>query len=501
MTFTAAAPASRQQWTGPEIALMCGSFTALVVIVLIVVSLLAREHEDASEAASRAAANIVRLIDADVVRNAELYDTALLGMINAWQHPGLQSIAPDLRHMVLFDRSTAARYKGDLLLLDAEGNALADSTSVQPRPLNLSDRPNFQAHKNDPSLEMKVGPPFKSEWGFKDWCISFSRRIPSQDGAFVGVVSAAMRLVYFKQLFSTLDVGPDSHVTLLNTDGVVLARQPEVSGQETVGHSFIKSPNYHRVIGGGDGSFVSISTMDGKERLYTFSHVAHLPLIVAIGQSTHEVFAVWRRNVVLVGGATGLLCVGIIWLTVLLRRELHLRRRAESELQHRAATDALTGLPNRRRLDEVLATEWARAQRTGSLLSLLMIDIDSFKAFNDRHGHNGGDEALRSVANTIAATLGRSQDFVGRYGGEEFLAVLPGTDQEGSMAVADNIRAAVNAMLPFASDTDPITVSVGVASRRVKPGDTLQTLFRAADAALYSAKNNGRNRTEAATAY
>jgi diguanylate cyclase (GGDEF)-like protein len=501
MTFAAAAPASRQKWTGPEIALMGGSFTALVVIVLIVVSLLAREHEDASEAASRAAANIVRLIDADVVRNAELYDTALLGMINAWQHPGLQSIAPDLRHMVLFDRSTAARYKGDLLLLDADGNALADSTSVQPRPLNLSDRPNFQAHKNNPSLEMKVGSPFKSEWGFKDWCISFSRRIPSQDGAFVGVVSAAMRLVYFKQLFSTLDVGPDSHVTLLNTDGIVLARQPEVQGQETVGHSFLKSPNYHRVIEGGDGSFVSISTIDGKERLYTFSHVAHLPLIVAIGQSTREVFAVWRRSVVLVGSATGLLCAGIIWLTILLRRELHLRRRAERELQHRAATDALTGLANRRRLDEVMATEWARAQRTGSLLSLLMIDIDSFKAFNERHGHNGGDEALRSVACTVAATLGRSEDFVGRYGGEEFVAVLPGTDQKGALAVAENIRAAVNSMAPFASDVDPVTVSIGVATRRITPDDKTHALFSAADEALYRAKRNGRNRSEVAAGY
>ena len=501
MNLTAVEPASRQKWTGLEIALVCGSSTALLAIVLIVVSLLVREREDASDAASRAAANIVRLIDADVERNAELYDTALLGMINAWQHPDLQSIAPDLRQMVLFDRSTAARYKGDLLLLDADGNVLADSTSVSPRPLNLSDRPNFQAHKNDPSLDMKVGEPFKSEWGFKDWCISFSRRIPSEDGAFVGVVSAAMRLVYFKQLFSTLDVGPDSHVTLLNTDGIVLARQPEVQGQDTVGHSFLKSPNYHKVVDDGEGSFVSLSTIDGKERLYTFSHVAHLPLIVVIGQSTREVFAVWQRSVLLVGSATGLLCAGIIWLTALLRRELHLRRRAERELEQRAATDVLTGLANRRRLDEVLATEWARAQRTGELLSLLMIDIDSFKAFNDRHGHNGGDEALRSVASTIAATLGRPGDFVGRYGGEEFVAVLPGTDTAGALAVAETIRAAVNAMAPFASDTDPVTVSIGLATRRIAPTDTTQAFFSAADGALYRAKNNGRNRTEAAAAY
>lgn len=497
-------PSPRQtvhkNWTRPQVILVCGSAAAMLVIVLIVVFLLIRERQDANDAAARAAANIVHLIDADVLRNAELYDTSLLGMIAAWKRHDLHNISPELRHMVLFDRSTAAPYKGDLLLVDKHGNILADSTSVIPRTFNLSDRIHFQQHRQDPSLDLKVGGPFISREGFKDWCISFSRRIYAEDGSFVGIASAAMRLVYFKQLFRTLDIGPDSNVTLLNMDGVVLARQPEPEGQEMIGKSFASSPNFHRVIDNGNGSFSANSTFDGKRRLYTFSHVGSLPLIVIVGQSEHEVYAVWQRSAWLVGGATGLLCLGIMWLTFLLRRELCLRQQAENELKLRASTDALTGLPNRRKLDEVLTQEWTRAMRAGKPLSLLVIDVDYFKAFNDRHGHPGGDEALRNVAITLAESIRRPADFVARYGGEEFVAVLPETDLEGARAVAEKIRAAVQDLPLFANDIKPLTVSIGIAMRTVQSGDALEDLFKTADDALYNAKNNGRNRVESQAA-
>ena len=468
----------------------------MLVIILIVVFLLIRERQDAKDAASRAAANIVHLIDADVLRNAELYDTSLMGMIGAWKRPDLHKITPELRHMVLFDRSTAAPYKGDLLLLDKHGDVLADSTSVIPRRFNLAEREHFQDHKQDPSLDLKVGGPFISHWGFKDWCISFSRRIYSEDGSFVGIASAAMRLVYFKQLFRTLDIGKDSNVTLLNANGVLLARQPEPDGQDLIGKDFGNSPNFRRVIDTGNGSFSAVSTIDGKRRLYTYSHVGSLPLIVVVGQSEDEVYAVWRRSAWLVGCATGLLCLGIVWLTFLLRRELFLRQQAENELKQRASTDVLTGLANRRKLDEVLNLEWNRAMRAGMPLSLLVIDVDYFKAFNDRHGHPGGDAALRIVAGALALNIRRPTDFVARYGGEEFVAVLPETDLEGARAVAEKIRAAVQALPLFTDDTQPLTVSIGVAVRTVQADDSLESLFKAADEALYNAKSNGRNRVE-----
>ena len=493
MIYKSSRPAAPRNWTQPEIILVCGSTAAMLVIVLIVVFLLIKERQDANEAAARAAANIVHLIDADVLRNAELYDTSLQGMISAWARPDLQLIPAELRHMVLFDRSTAASYKGDLLLLDKNGDILADSTSVIPRPYNLADRPHFQDHRQDPSLEMKVGGPFMAHWGFKDWCISFSRRIAAEDGSFAGVASAAMRLVYFKQLFRTLDIGPNSNVTLLNSNAILLARHPDVVGAD-IGKSFINSPNFRRIVEGGTGSFTARSSIDGIERLYTFSHVGNLPLIVVVGQSVQEVYAVWQRSAWLVGSATGLLCLGIVWLTLLLRRELSLRQLAENELKQRASTDALTGLANRRKLDEVMNVEWNRAMRAGKPLSLLVIDVDSFKAFNDRHGHHGGDEALRNVASTIAENIRRPADFVARYGGEEFVVVLPETDLDGARAVAEQVRAAVQALPLFASDTEPLTVSIGIAVGRAQAN--VDDLFKAADLALYAAKKNGRNRVE-----
>ncbi|WP_122665384.1 sensor domain-containing diguanylate cyclase [Pseudomonas viridiflava] len=490
--------ASRKNWQRPEIILIFGSVLAITAIAIIVVSLLIRERRDANEAAARASSNIVRLIDADVLRNAELYDTSLQGMINAWQLPELQGIAPNLRHLVLFDRSTAARYKGDLLLIDKDGRILADSTSLEPRPYNLADRPHFQEHMSNPSLDMMVGAPFKAHWGFKDWCISFSRRISGEDGSFQGIASAAMRLVYFKQLFRTLDIGPDSNVTLLNTDGTLLARHPDIPGKDIIGESFASSPNFKRILEEGNGSFSGISSVDGKERLYTFSHVGELPLIVVVGQSVKEVYALWNRNVLLVGAATTVLCLGILWLSLLLRRELRLRHQAESELRARASTDALTGLANRRRLDEVMKSEWTRGMRSGKPLSLLVVDVDHFKAFNDRHGHHGGDEALRNVASTIAHNIRRPGDFVARYGGEEFVVVLGETSLEGARVIAEIIRKAVEAIPPYASDSQPITVSIGIACAEAKTGETIDLLFKTADKALYVAKSKGRNRVEPA---
>jgi diguanylate cyclase (GGDEF)-like protein len=483
-------------WSRSEILLMSGSALAVIAILTIVTFLLIREYGNARDTAVRSANNVVQLIDADVQRNAELYDTSLLGMIAASKRPDLASISPTLRHLVLFDRSTAAPYKGDLLLLDQNGYILADSTSIIPRHDNFSDRPHFKQHRDNPSLELNVGGPFQSRWGFKDWCISFSRRIPTDDGQFVGIATAAMRLAYFNQLFRSLDVGHNSFITLINTNGVVLARQPETAGKNYVAQDLNKAPNFQRILKDGTGSFAALSVLDNVDRIYTFSRVGDLPLIVVVAQAREEVYAVWKRNAWLVGTATSMLCLGILWLSYLLGKQLRLRQRAERELAELASTDSLTGLANRRRLDQVLKQEWSRGSRSGQPLSLLMIDVDHFKAFNDRHGHHGGDEALRQVAHTIAGTIRRPGDLAARYGGEEFSVVLPGTTLDGAKAIAEKIRAAIQALPRFPNDAYSITVSIGLASQTPTLTDTHADLFVVADKALYEAKKRGRNRVE-----
>lgn len=183
-------------------------------------------------------------------------------------------------------------------------------------------------------------------------------------------------------------------------------------------------------------------------------------------------------------------------MTWLLSRELRRRFQAEQRLATLAATDSLTGLANRRHLDQVLRLEWARAQRTRQPLTVLMVDVDHFKAFNQRHGHAGGDHVLREVAKAIEACIRRPADLAARYGGEEFQVVLPETDVEGARMLAERICRSVARLAPFGDDTQPVTVSIGIGSLNAHTQQDLAAMLDGADEALYRAKANGRNRVE-----
>lgn len=170
---------------------------------------------------------------------------------------------------------------------------------------------------------------------------------------------------------------------------------------------------------------------------------------------------------------------------------------ANQQLSLLSGMDPLTGIPNRRKLDETLSAFYAQAMRGKEPLAAIMIDIDHFKEFNDHHGHQAGDDALRRIASTINAHLDRSTDFVARYGGEEFLVLLPNTTIEGATRVAEKVRRAVEALgIPQADGIEPpvISISLGLASRTPAIGEGSELLIHDADQRLYMAKNQGRNR-------
>ena len=172
-------------------------------------------------------------------------------------------------------------------------------------------------------------------------------------------------------------------------------------------------------------------------------------------------------------------------------------RRANAELQRLSSTDPLTGLANRRVFDQTLEMECARLQRSGTAVSLLMIDVDRFKAMNDSQGHQRGDECLMRVATELTRLIKRQIDLVARYGGEEFAVILPATSAADAERLAESTRLAIAGLnLPhLASEVAPIlTVSVGVATATLKGWKTPEELVAAADEALYSAKRSGRNR-------
>jgi diguanylate cyclase (GGDEF)-like protein len=177
------------------------------------------------------------------------------------------------------------------------------------------------------------------------------------------------------------------------------------------------------------------------------------------------------------------------------RNHLELKRRGDL-LEQLAGLDGLTGVPNRRRFDEMLATEWHRAQRHGGSLALIMLDIDFFKSYNDHYGHPQGDDCLRKVTSALSTVLRRAADFLARYGGEEFAAILADMTLDEAVITAEQMRERVaeqaiphgcSAIAPY------VTISLGVAARTPGEQDSAADLLADADAALYRAKHAGRN--------
>ena len=170
---------------------------------------------------------------------------------------------------------------------------------------------------------------------------------------------------------------------------------------------------------------------------------------------------------------------------------------SNAQLSALSATDGLTGIANRRRFDEALASERSRATRSGQPLALVMLDVDFFKAYNDHYGHLAGDDCLRHIAQMLAGQLHRSSDLVARYGGEEFVLLAPVRDTADARRIAETARQALAALaLPHAqSPWGTVTASLGVAVHVPAVGETAELLVQQADLALYQAKARGRNQT------
>ncbi|MDD2883414.1 MAG: diguanylate cyclase [Dechloromonas sp.] len=175
-----------------------------------------------------------------------------------------------------------------------------------------------------------------------------------------------------------------------------------------------------------------------------------------------------------------------------MQRDIHAAHRKLREI---STLDGLTGIPNRRHFDDTLAIEWKRCLRSNSPLSLLLGDVDFFKQYNDTYGHPAGDTCLRAVAHALNESLFRVEDTVCRYGGEEFVAVLPGTDRDGALAVAERMRQALKELqMPHENGINGrVSCSFGLACLHPTVDLSMQSILHLADEKLYQAKRQGRN--------
>jgi diguanylate cyclase (GGDEF)-like protein len=443
-----------------------------------------------------AAANLVATIANDISRNIQLYEMSLQAVIDGLKLPDINKVDPELRRLILFDRAATAKDLGAIFVFDKDGNVVIDSRSGKQVAVNHSQRDFFQIHQQRADVGLYISRPWVSYRG--RYLISLSRRLSNPDGTFAGVVAGTMRLSYFHDQFRKVNLATNDSLTLISATGTVLMRTP--FNIDSIGINIGQTPAFKQFPAAPNGWYETVSAIDAIKRLYVFQQIGDHPLFVINGLSFHTVYAGWWQEALLIGSLILTLCAVNIALIVSLAGELRRRSEAEHELAVIATTDSLTGLCNRRRLDEVIASEWLRSRRAQSPIALLMIDVDGFKVFNDEHGHQAGDRALAAIAGCIARSMSRPADLCARYGGEEFAVLLPGETIDGAFEIAERVRTNVLSLRAGQHEQRDImpTVSVGVASMVPCGVLTPCDLIDAADGALYEAKRNGRNRTEVA---
>jgi len=479
---------------------------------------------------------------------------------------GPESIAR-IQTFIGLRKPSLGRIRG-LFIYDETGNWLATSESVSLKGLNNSDRDYFHYHAQTDDHRMLIGRPVKSRSGGQ-WIITVSRRFNHPDGRFAGVALATIDVTYFSQFFKKINIGRNGAVTLLSTDGIVLARSPDDGsyvGRDLSNAPLFKDRSNHPA----SEAHYFTSPLDGIQRLSFYKVSDHFPVMILATKARDEVLAPWREDaairmtfvvaLLLVISVIGFYFVrqlherqrmaaaleakeadfrllaeessdmvtriglderlqyvspssarvvgwlpeqlmktpalaGVhpedlprvaapkrgemqdarivyrsrhrhkkeIWIestmpvtknfgteeidgVVAISRDMTEYKNLEQKLAALATMDGLTGLANRRHFDERLENEWARARREGMTLSLLMIDVDHFKKFNDQYGHPAGDVCLRSVANVLAAQVRRPADLAARYGGEEFVLLFPDTDAAGCEQIAKSIRDSLAAL-------------------------------------------------------
>ncbi|MBD9392055.1 diguanylate cyclase domain-containing protein [Acidovorax sp. ACV01] len=279
--------------------------------------------------ASQNNANLVRTLEQGLSWTLDSFDQSLEGVTREVSRPEVWALPADLRSRLVFDNSLRAR-AGGVWVLDADGHVVLDSNSNAPSKLNFADRDYFTAFKSGGHKGLFIGRPVPSRVTGLN-ILPLSRAYFHADGSFAGVVVGAVRLSVFNELFGALELGLNSGVNLLRSDGVMITRFPY--GDADVGRSLAGTPNMLRFQQEGSGSFVGTSIVDGVERLYTFRPVGRYPLIINVAQSADSVLAKWTRSAWVLGGFALLLMVSCVGLATLFVRELTLRQQVSARLR------------------------------------------------------------------------------------------------------------------------------------------------------------------------
>jgi diguanylate cyclase (GGDEF)-like protein len=435
--------------------------------------------------------NLASSIDADISRNIEVYDLSLRAVASSMVLPEIKHVSKPILHLILFDHAATANHFGAIQVFDANGQLTIDASTLDPSPESHADDEYFQVHRDHPDAGLFISRPMRHRGAF---AIVLSRRITGSDGGFLGVVAGSIRFSYFQDLFGRLNLGPADTITVLRRDRTIIMRTP--FALDVIGKNLGDRRDWNPANLEESGSYSGVGPLDPIPRLYVRRGSTN-PLIVIVGKPLDSILSLWRNEAIRIGAIMMALIAFVLAVTMFLAREIRRRAEAEDKLEELATTDALTGLKNRRKFDATIDAEWRRAMRQKTAISLLMIDADHFKSYNDTFGHQAGDQVLVGIAICISDSARRAGDCVTRYGGEEFAVLLPGQSAAEAMAVAETVRLKVEGW----SDQEALcTVSIGIASVTPTAAMDWPQFVHAADRALYAAKASGRNRCALAAA-
>lgn len=448
--------------------------------------------------------NMTKAVSQHAVDTFECTDTLLAGIVEMLEsYP--DAIESD--RFRLFLQSSVAERPALLAvsIYDRQGNRRINSLKESQTTVNNSDREYFQYHKSFANRGPFLGPPIQRRMS-GDRVITISRRLQDQNGTFAGVVLATVTVNYFKAFYETFDIGENGVIFLATDTGGLLTRLPF---NEKTPDNISKGPVFQAYLSAPAGTAMLVAPSDKIKRLYVYRKLAGYPGFVAVGRAEDEILANWKGETLRDWALTFALLFMFWMFGLRLLKQLTLQEKQQIELLEAnqkveainmelatlALQDGLTGVANRRRFDAVIEAEFNRAVRDSQFLSIIMIDVDHFKQYNDHYGHLKGDECLRHVAQTLRSIPARPGDLVARYGGEEFAVILPGTDMEGAELVAASLlKSIADLQAPHQrSAFGIVTVSLGVSCVMPTREKAVSELVNAADNALYIAKSNGRN--------
>ncbi|MDT0176663.1 sensor domain-containing diguanylate cyclase [Enterobacter sp. BRE11] len=396
-----------------------------------------------------------------------------------------------------------------LFYYDAQGKWIATSARQIPAHINNADREYFRYHRMNARDSVHIGPVIRSR-STGDLVIPVSLRVNDASGGFNGVLLATIRVDYFRHYYSYYELGAQDVLVLMLADSTVLYARPMPDSY--IGKNLSSSHLFQTMLASADkGSGQWRAALDGQARIFGFARSERYGLVVAAGYDKQNLLRSWIigqvENVLL--DLALLAGIGVLGACILsqVRRSLRYQQeltRLRDELtavnlslENLAHADSVTGLANRRQFDHFLQQSLLDAAEHNQQVSLILMDIDYFKRFNDTYGHVAGDACLKAVASALAGLPLRGSDKVARYGGEEFAIILPGASGSDALNIANAAVKAVSASnIPHDSSSIAahVTLSAGCAtflpeSERPEP----QALIEKADEALYLAKHGGRN--------